>query len=165
MKIYIRKVKKSRMEANQIMKADKKIKIFKKHLSGSLTIEMSMLFPIIIMVVLTIMMLVFYMNDIICVRAAAQQYGIICNTDEKSENEIYSDYINRIKADVIIAKIKSVDIKKDDEKTNIKTSLSFELPIFNIRKSDNINITMYDKDNRMFIVRAKVAMDIVNIAG
>lgn len=165
MKIYIRKVKKSRMEANQIMKADKKIKIFKKHLSGSLTIEMSMLFPIIIMVVLTIMMLVFYMNDIICVRATAQQYGIICNTDEKSENEIYSDYINRIKADVIIAKIKSVDIKKDDEKTNIKTSLSFELPIFNIRKSDNINITMYDKDNRMFIVRAKVAMDTVNIAG
>lgn len=165
MKIYIRKVKKSRMEANQIMKADKKIKIFKKHLSGSLTIEMSMLFPIIIMVVLTIMMLVFYMNDIICVRAATQQYGIICNTDEKSENEIYSDYINRIKADVIIAKIKSVDIKKDDEKTNIKTSLSFELPIFNIRKSDNINITMYDKDNRMFIVRAKVAMDTVNIAG
>lgn len=165
MKIYIRKVKKSRMEANQIMKADKKIKIFKKHLSGSLTIEMSMLFPIIIMVVLTIMMLVFYMNDIICVRVAAQQYGIICNTDEKSENEIYSDYINRIKADVIIAKIKSVDIKKDDEKTNIKTSLSFELPIFNIRKSDNINITMYDKDNRMFIVRAKVAMDTVNIAG
>ena len=147
------------------MKADKKIKIFKKHLSGSLTIEMSMLFPIIIMVVLTIMMLVFYMNDIICVRAATQQYGIICNTDEKSENEIYSDYINRIKADVIIAKIKSVDIKKDDEKTNIKTSLSFELPIFNIRKSDNINITMYDKDNRMFIVRAKVAMDTVNIAG
>ena len=147
------------------MKADKKIKIFKKHLSGSLTIEMSMLFPIIIMVVLTIMMLVFYMNDIICFRAAAQQYGIICNTDEKSENEIYSDYINRIKADVIIAKIKSVDIKKDDEKTNIKTSLSFELPIFNIRKSDNINITMYDKDNRMFIVRAKVAMDTVNIAG
>lgn len=147
------------------MKADKKIKIFKKHLSGSLTIEMSMLFPIIIMVVLTIMMLVFYMNDIICVRAVAQQYGIICNTDEKSENEIYSDYINRIKADVIIAKIKSVDIKKDDEKTNIKTSLSFELPIFNIRKSDNINITMYDKDNRMFIVRAKVAMDTVNIAG
>lgn len=147
------------------MKADKKIKIFKKHLSGSLTIEMSMLFPIIIMVVLTIMMLVFYMNDIICVRATAQQYGIICNTDEKSENEIYSDYINRIKADVIIAKIKSVDIKKDDEKTNIKTSLSFELPIFNIRKSDNINITMYDKDNRMFIVRAKVAMDTVNIAG
>lgn len=165
MKIYVRKVKKSRMEANQIMKADKKIKIFKKHLSGSLTIEMSMLFPIIIMVVLTIMMLVFYMNDIICVRATAQQYGIICNTDEKSENEIYSDYINRIKADVIIAKIKSVDIKKDDEKTNIKTSLSFELPIFNIRKSDNINITMYDKDNRMFIVRAKVAMDTVNIAG
>ena len=105
------------------------------------------------------------LNDIICVRAAAQQYGIICNTDEKSENEIYSDYINRIKADVIIAKIKSVDIKKDDEKTNIKTSLSFELPIFNIRKSDNINITMYDKDNRMFIVRAKVAMDTVNIAG
>ena len=86
-------------------------------------------------------------------------------SSDTSENEIYSDYINRIKSDVIIAKIKSVDIKKDDEKTNIKTSLSFELPIFNIRKSDNINITMYDKDNRMFIVRAKVAMDTVNIAG
>ena len=136
MKIYIRKVKKSRMEANQIMKADKKIKIFKKHLSGSLTIEMSMLFPIIIMVVLTIMMLVFYMNDIICVRAAAQQYGIICNTDEKSENEIYSDYINRIKSDVIIAKIKSVDIKKDDEKTNIKIN-----PIIGIE--NNISYPKY----------------------
>ena len=153
------------MEANQIMRADEKINIFKRQLSGSLTVEISMLFPIIIMVILTIMMIVFYMNDIICVRAASQQYGIICNTDEKSENEIYSEYMNRIKADVIIAKIKSVDIKKDDEKTNIKTSLSFELPIFNIRKSDNINITMYDKDNRMFIVRTKVAMDMVNIAG
>ena len=147
------------------MRADEKINIFKRQLSGSLTVEISMLFPIIIMVILTIMMIVFYMNDIICVRAASQQYGIICNTDEKSENEIYSEYMNRIKADVIIAKIKSVDIKKDDEKTNIKTSLSFELPIFNIRKSDNINITMYDKDNRMFIVRTKVAMDMVNIAG
>ena len=135
------------MEANQIMKADKKIKIFKKHLSGSLTIEMSMLFPIIIMVIVH------------------KQTDYEWASWEKSENEIYSDYINRIKADVIIAKIKSVDIKKDDEKTNIKTSLSFELPIFNIRKSDNINITMYDKDNRMFIVRAKVAMDTVNIAG
>ncbi|MCI5602805.1 MAG: TadE family protein [Lachnospiraceae bacterium] len=147
------------------MRTGEKMNIFKRYLSGSLTVEMSMLFPIIIMVILTIMMLVFYMNDIICVRAAAQQYGIICNTDEKSENEIYSEYMNRIKADVIIAKIKSVDIKKDDEKTNIKTSMSFELPIFNIRKSDNINITMYDKDNRMFIVRTKVAIDTVNIAG
>lgn len=153
------------MEANQIMRTGEKMNIFKRYLSGSLTVEMSMLFPIIIMVILTIMMLFFYMNDIICVRAAAQQYGIICNTDEKSENEIYSEYMNRIKADVIIAKIKSVDIKKDDEKTNIKTSMSFELPIFNIRKSDNINITMYDKDNRMFIVRTKVAIDTVNIAG
>lgn len=147
------------------MRTGEKMNIFKRYLSGSLTVEMSMLFPIIIMVILTIMMLVFYMNDIICVRAAAQQYGIICNTDEKSENEIYSEYMNRIKADVIIAKIKSVDIKKDDEKTNIKTSMFFELPIFNIRKSDNINITMYDKDNRMFIVRTKVAIDTVNIAG
>lgn len=147
------------------MRTGEKMNIFKRYLSGSLTVEMSMLFPIIIMVILTIMMLFFYMNDIICVRAAAQQYGIICNTDEKSENEIYSEYMNRIKADVIIAKIKSVDIKKDDEKTNIKTSMSFELPIFNIRKSDNINITMYDKDNRMFIVRTKVAIDTVNIAG
>lgn len=147
------------------MKIDEKMNIFKRNLSGSLTVEMSMLFPIIIMVIFTIMMLIFYMNDIICVRSAAQQYGIICNTDEKSENEIYSEYMNRIKADVIIAKIKNVDIEKDDEKTNIKTSLSFELPIFNIRKSDNINITMYNKDNRMFIVRTKVAMDTVNIVG
>ncbi len=153
------------MEANKIMKIDEKMNIFKRNLSGSLTVEMSMLFPIIIMVIFTIMMLIFYMNDIICVRSAAQQYGIICNTDEKSENEIYSEYMNRIKADVIIAKIKNVDIEKDDEKTNIKTSLSFELPIFNIRKSDNINITMYNKDNRMFIVRTKVAMDTVNIVG
>lgn len=153
------------METNKIMKIDEKMNIFKRNLSGSLTVEMSMLFPIIIMVIFTIMMLIFYMNDIICVRSAAQQYGIICNTDEKSENEIYSEYMNRIKADVIIAKIKNVDIEKDDEKTNIKTSLSFELPIFNIRKSDNINITMYNKDNRMFIVRTKVAMDTVNIVG
>lgn len=143
------------------MKITKKINIFKKHLSGSMTVEMSMLFPVIIIVILAIIMFVFYINDVICVRAAAQKYGIISNTDEKSESEIYNEYMKNIKSDVIIAQIRSVDIKKDDEKTNIKTVLGFKLPIFNIRKSDNINVTMYDKDNRSYIVRAKIAMDMI----
>lgn len=148
-----------------IKKLKKNNKLFNKSYSGSITIEMSMLFPIIILVIFTMMILVFYVNDIICIRASAYKYGILSSTDEKSEDEISKEFMNNIKSEVIIAKIKNIEIEMDNDRTKIKTTIGFELPVFNIVKSDSISVTMYNKDNRKYVVRTKVAMDIVSSRG
>lgn len=133
-----------------------------KRLDGSMTVEMSILFPFITLVIATVILLIFYINDITCIRASAQEYGIISITSEKSEKEICNEIYNSIETETIIANISGINVKKNDEKTTININVTFTLPMFRLVRKDVINVEMYNDNNRKYVINAKVVIDIIN---
>ncbi len=133
-----------------------------KQMSGSMTVEMSMLFPLIIIVISSMLLFAFYMNDIVCVRASAQEYGIIANTSDKSKEDLENEFYDSIKRETIVADIKNVKVNKSSNNVKITTVLSFGLPVFNISRIDEISVIMHEKSNKDYIVYAKVAIDTIS---
>ena len=132
-----------------------------KSKNGSITVEMSMLFPVIVIVISSIVFLIFYMNDIVSIRASAQEYGIISNSSNKSENDIYVEFYDSIKTETIIAKINKIEVTKNKEKTKIKTSISFDFLFFNLSRKDEITVNMLNVNNRDYVTQTKVILDII----
>lgn len=133
-----------------------------KQMSGSMTVEMSMLFPLIIIVISSMLLFAFYMNDIVCVRASAQEYGIIANTSDKSKEDLENEFYDSIKRETIVADIKNVKVNKSSNNVKITTVLSFGLPVFSISRIDEISVIMHEKSNKDYIVYAKVAIDTIS---
>lgn len=133
-----------------------------KKYRGSITVEVSMIFPLVLFSVISIIVLVFYLNDVVTARAVAYEYGIISNTSNLSEEEVCEEVYNKLSDITIISDVNNIIVKKLDNKTKIEAEVSMRYKIFNIYKSSKIKVEIYNESNREYIIKAKTAIDILN---
>lgn len=141
-------------------KLKEKLKEIRVYGEGSVTVEMSILFPIILFVILTVLLFTFYVNDIVCIRATVNQYAVIANNLNKTNNDIVKELQEELKEVPLIVKVKEIQADKKENKTKIKVKISFKSGFWNMDRHDTINVTMHSEDNTSFVVKAKVLFDI-----
>lgn len=132
-----------------------------KKYNGSITLEMTLVFPIVILSIFAIVILGFYLNDVVCSRAIFQQYGIISNMNEKDEITLKSELQDLINNSLIISKINNLNINREDNKTNIQADISINVNFWGINKVTEINVEIQNTNNKEFVTGAKVAIDIL----
>ena len=86
-----------------------------KKYEGNITIEMSLIFPIIIVIIATMIMCSFYLSDLVSIRAVLYKYDIYGKGTDEIKNEIY----NEICSSVIVAKPRDVVVGNGEEECEI----------------------------------------------
>ncbi|MBQ3545506.1 MAG: pilus assembly protein [Lachnospiraceae bacterium] len=134
-------------------------------LRGSITIEMTYIFPIVLMIILILCTLSLYLSDIVSMRAFLQSYVLIEAEGNKTESELEKELKNKLKNYTYITEITSVDVEKENDKLKVNVSYNPSIKILDIKLKDKIEVTGYSENNREFILRSKVFMDVIKDMG
>lgn len=126
--------------------------------NGNITIEMSIVFPIILAVIFFILFMGFYMNDIVCIRAVIQKDIILINKNEMYDEEV----VNDIKTAAIISDIENININKKHNNICIEADIKAVFPFFNICKKERVKVSSLIENNKDYVVKAKVVFDIID---
>lgn len=138
-----------------------RLKLIKLCQEGSFTVEMSMLFPIILFVIVAMLFFVFYINDLVCIRSVVNRYTVtLDNNRDKTGDEIVNELLEELKDETLIVNIKDIKIDKQRSKTVIRIDINFRFGYWRIDKNNAINVNIHTEDNISFIVKTKVFMDI-----
>ncbi len=140
-----------------------KIKV--KALEGSITLELSLLFPIIFFSVMSIIYMIFYVSDIINIRSMLQQYAISESMIYKTQENIKNDLYSRLNGEMFIVNITDIDVNKNDNITNVDVGVNMEGNFFGIFMQDRIKTDVYNESNRQYIVRIKALIDTIEVIG
>ena len=128
-----------------------------KKYEGNITIEMSLIFPIIIVIIATMIMCSFYRSDLVSIRAVLYKYDIYGKGTDEIKNEIY----NEICSSVIVAKPRDVVVGNGEEECEIIAKIGYSQGFFNISRDDVIKVKKYQLDNHKFIIKEKVVADTI----
>ena len=134
-------------------------------LRGSITIEMTYIFPIVLMIILILCTLSLYLSDIVSMRAFLQSYVLIEAEGNKTESELEKELKNKLKNYTYITEITSVDVEKENDKLKVNVSYNPSIKILDIKLKDKIEVTGYSENNREYILRSKVFMDVIKDMG
>lgn len=137
----------------------------KENRDASITVEVSILFPIVIFAIITIIYMALYLGDVVSVRAVVQQYAVLESNYNKSETDMMSEIGNNIRSEVLISDITDIDVEKYKEKTGITIGMKVKIGFFDIFMSDKIKVTMYSENNCQYIVKSKVIIDTLSNIG
>lgn len=129
----------------------------KMSIRGNITLEMSIIFPVVLVVLFFILFMGFYMNDILCIRAVMQKDIILINKNEMSGDEM----VNDIKTSVIISDVDNIKISKKDNYISIEADINAKFPFLNICKKETVIVSSLIKNNADYVVKAKVIFDIM----
>lgn len=132
-----------------------------KKYDGSITVEMTLVFPVVLLSIFAIIMLGFYMNDIVCTRGIFQQYGIISNMNDYDEASFRNELTNALSDTLIVSEINNLNINKGKNKTNIEVDIGMDVKFFGIKKVNRIRVEMCNENNREFVTGAKVVIDMI----
>lgn len=136
-----------------------------KRFRGSITIEMTYIFTIILMVILIICTLSLYLSDIVSIRVYLQGYVCVEAESNKSEGEMENEIKKELKNYTYIATVTNVDIKKDNDKVKVNVSFNPSIKMININVDDSIEVIGYIENNRKYIVKTKVLIDAIKDMG
>ena len=134
-------------------------------LRGSITIEMTYIFPIVLMIILILCTLSLYLSDIVSMRAFLQGYVLVKAERNKTESELEEELKNKLKNYTYITEITSVDVKKENDKLKVNVSYNPSIKMLDIKIKDKIEVTGYSENNREYILRSKVFMDVIKDMG
>ena len=133
----------------------------KKEYKGSVTIEMSLLFPIVVFVIIVVMLMSFYVSDIVSIRAKIYEYCAMQEESDKTESEIKNELQKKLKDYTIIAEIKSVNVKRKNDKLEMSVKIEYDFGYFNMHNKDTISAVTYSENTRDYIIRQKAIIDAV----
>lgn len=128
-------------------------------LKGSITVEMCIVFPIIVFVMLVLSIASVYYSDVVSVRAYLEK-KIVRNLEENKdikdiENEIY----NELQSLTIIADFKNLKFYEANNEVRINVDISSKIDLLNIKFNNTIDVKIYEEDNRSYVVKNKVVFD------
>lgn len=132
-----------------------------KEYDGSVTVEMALVFPIVVFVVVSIMMMSFYMSDLVCVRTKIYEFGILYGKENTTEEELKIKLQKDLKNQMIVANLKSVRVKRMDHKMKMSVSIGYDFKYFVIKKQDTINADIVSENSKEYLIRQKVIIDAV----
>lgn len=129
---------------------------------GSITVEMTLIFPIIIMVISLVILFSMYISDVVCVRENLEEYAITNCNIKNTNDSIKSDINKRLKNDTLISKINSIDVNDSKNKKVINVNMVANMIFFNMKFEEEINVKMENKNNKDYLIRVKVITDTFN---
>jgi hypothetical protein len=127
-------------------------------LKGSITLEMSIVFPIVFVVILLVLLIGFYMSDIVCIRAVMQKEVLMANERNIEESEIYKE----IKDIRILSNIDNILVWEKNNYVYVKVDVSAKFPILNIYKRESIEVNNCKENNKDYVVNTKIIFDIIS---
>lgn len=136
-----------------------------KRFRGSITVESSLVFSMILIIILMLCILSLYLSDVVSIRAYLQTYVCIEAKGNKSVDVMENEIKNELKNYTYITDITNVNIKKMDDILKLKVDYNLENKIMDIKLNNNIEVTGYIENNREYLVRAKVFIDSIKDFG
>lgn len=136
-----------------------KLKWIRSYEKGSFTVELSLLFPIILFVIVTILVFALYVNDLVCVRAFVNRYVLTANELNKADDEIVKELQEELENKILVVSIKNLEAEQQKNKTKISVDVNFKFGILNIDRQDVVTVTVPAQDIPFFVVKAKVLID------
>ena len=133
----------------------------KKQVNGSMTVEMTVIFPLILMTIITLVYMIYYINDIVCTSAILQKYAILSDASNKTEDDIKNEILIKIKNESLIAEIGNIKVNKGEEETNICVEMNFSLGFFGIIRNDKIEIEMVNISTKDYLTTTKAIFDMI----
>lgn len=124
---------------------------------GSVTIEAAVVLPLAVIAVLTMILFVFYMCDVITVRAKAEAYTM----KDGDISEIEKDFKEKVTREVLVCNPSDISVSKSNNTVTVDIKLSFSLPFFGISKEDEIRENYEVENKRKYIDKIKAAKELV----
>lgn len=134
-----------------------------KRFRGSITIEMSYVFPIILIVILIMGILSLYLSDIVSMRAYLQTYICVEVKSDKTEETMENELKNNLKDYTYITKVTDIHVIKEKDILKVKVNLSSK--IMDIILNDSMEVKGYIENNREYLVKTKVFIDSIKGMG
>lgn len=160
--IFINNLKKDTRYYNSILKIYYRLKLY--YVRAMYTIEMSILFPIIIFNVFGGIFIAFYTHDMTVTRTESSK---CCNESVGLELTI-TDLEKKIKDTVlkhlILGKVTDVRVLRKREQLNITINMSYDMLFWNLKKAETINIIINEVNCPNYIRKVQViAEELENI--
>lgn len=133
----------------------------KKGIEGSLTVEMSLLFPIIVFVIVGVLLFNFYICDIVGARAYLYQYSITNSCENMEIEEVKQELLQELEKQMLVAKISQIRIQEQQDEWSVSVKMLVDIGFLEIKKESTINYKMQTVDKRSFLVKSKVLIDTI----
>ncbi len=145
---------------NKVIKCNYKILNIKNGIKYTInavyTIEMSLLFPIILFIVFGGIYIAFYTHDMTVARAESDR----CCNEAAGQGVAASDFENRIENVVgkhlILGKVKGIKVSKKDGYINVSIDLSYDMMFWKLKKTERINIAVNERNNPDYLRKVQV---------
>ena len=133
----------------------------KKGIEGSLTVEMSLLFPIIVFVIVSVLLFNLYICDIVGARAYLYQYSITNSCENMEIEEVKQELLQELEKQMLVAKISQIRIQEQQDEWSVSVKTLVDIGFLEIKKESTINYKMQTVDKRSFLVKSKVLIDTI----
>lgn len=123
------------------------------------TVELSILFPIIIFAVLAGIYFGFYVHDMAVARAVVNQFCIESVGQDISEKELIYDIKLEMESKMILGQIHSIDAYNTKKENGIIVKINYKILFWNINKSETIQSVQNKTNISDYIRKVKVVAD------
>lgn len=124
---------------------------------GSITIEMALLFPLVIFVIMFFIMSTYYLQDIISIRAYLSGNELEEIT-ESEKNELYQEVKNL----TTVVDVRDINLTETNHGYQIVVRTKLHIPFWKFLSTDSIEVNIEKKSNYQDIIKEKVIIDTVN---
>lgn len=144
------------------MKNKKGIIFANNSLDGYLTVEMCIIFPIIIILVLGIIYTSFYLHDVIVVNEKLREYEVIYNEKGSSTNNIKDNLERELKETMLIGKIIGLQLEEVSNKVIINLKIEYNILFLNLKINESYAAELEKLSRAGFMRKVKVLFDIIS---
>lgn len=128
-------------------------------LQGSLTVEASLILPIVLVIIFSVISFSLYINDVVSTNYLVDEYEIVENTDCKSINIMYDEFDEQLKKTLLIGSITNYTINNKDDVNKLDFEINFQLPFIKKKVLYKNCLEITSSSNRKEIVKNKVLFE------
>ncbi len=123
------------------------------------TVEMSILFPVILFVIIGGIYLAFYVHDMTVARAVISKYCNEMAGQALSSDDIAKEVEKVITDHMILAQINSIKLSKNNDQIEVKVNIGYDIVFWNIKKTENINVVFNNINSSNYIRKVQVVIN------
>lgn len=152
--IFYKNIQKNRVKIKKIIDKIKCLKV-----KAMYTIEMSILFPIVLFVIIGGIYLAFYVHDVTVARAMIAKYCNEAAGQMPSSDDIAKGVKESITNQMILGQINSIKSSKNSEQITVVVNINYDIVFWNINKVESINVVFNDINSPNYIRKVQVIID------
>lgn len=157
----------------------------RKYYQASITVEAAFLFPLTLLVIVTVLLLAMYISDVVGARAVVQEYCIVktkaewstdtvgstageWSTEEKKPTKIAQEaeemaavLEQEIRSSLLVSTLSDVCVGEKNGRRSMEVTLQLDIGFFQISVKERIKETCSVDSSRCCLVREKAIMDML----